>query len=107
MHVADPDNLKEMINDLNLTKAMKVRFWCLQVPMPKITEKRYCMASWTVTFRLSHMPVMALRLNRERSVQRLFLEIADKTIRHVIKNPHKDCPDTKITYYWCISWSAH
>jgi hypothetical protein len=24
MHVADPDNLKEMINDLNLTKATKV-----------------------------------------------------------------------------------
>jgi len=39
MHVADPDNLKEMINDLNLTKAMKVRFWCLQVPMPKVVPR--------------------------------------------------------------------
>jgi hypothetical protein len=32
----------------------------------------------------------------ERSVQRLFIKIADKVIRHVIKNPHKGCPDTEI-----------
>ena len=32
----------------------------------------------------------------ERSVQRLFIQIADKVIRHVIKNPHEGCPDTEI-----------
>jgi hypothetical protein len=32
----------------------------------------------------------------ERLVQRLFVEMADKTIRHVIKHPHSGGPDTEI-----------
>ena len=36
------------------------------------------------------------RTEVERSVQRLFLEVAEKTIEHVIKNPHDGSPDTKI-----------
>jgi hypothetical protein len=32
----------------------------------------------------------------ERSVQRLFVKLTDKIIRHVIKNPRKGCPDTEI-----------
>jgi hypothetical protein len=32
----------------------------------------------------------------EQSVQWLFIKIADKIICHIIKNPHKGCPDTEI-----------
>jgi hypothetical protein len=32
----------------------------------------------------------------KRSVQRLFIEIADRVIHHVIKNPRKGCPDTEV-----------
>ena len=32
----------------------------------------------------------------ERSVQRLFVEIVDRVIRHVIKNPREGCPDTEV-----------
>ena len=36
MHVADPERLKEMINDAELVKATKVQLWYLQVPLPKV-----------------------------------------------------------------------
>ena len=33
----------------------------------------------------------------ERSIQKLLVDKADKKIEHTIKNPHPDCPDTKVT----------
>jgi len=116
MRVADPERLKEMIDDAKLTKATKVRLWCLQVPLPKIAPiivaalpipndldaNQLLDYGKQILFGLldRHIRVVSYACDGtevERAVQRLFVEAADNVITHVIKNPNDGCPDMKIT----------
>jgi hypothetical protein len=89
--------------------------WCLQVPLPKVAP--IVVAAIPISNNLDadqlldygkqilfglldrHIRIVSYSCDGtevERSVQRLFVKMADKVITHVIKNPRKGCPDTKI-----------
>ncbi|KAF7972553.1 hypothetical protein HWV62_17764 [Athelia sp. TMB] len=115
MRVADPDNLRKMIDDLDLKKATKVRLWCLQVPLPKVApiivaalpisdtmgaEQLFELAKKVIYGLLDrHIKVVSYACDGtevERALQRLLLAHADSVITHTIKNPRPGCPDTVI-----------
>ena len=92
-----------------------MRLWCLQVPIPKVAPiivaavpipddlnaDQLLGYGKQILYGLLDKQVRVVSYacdgtEVEHSVQRLFVEIADRVIHHVIKNPRKGCPDTEV-----------
>ncbi|KAF7978464.1 hypothetical protein HWV62_672 [Athelia sp. TMB] len=84
MHVADPDSLRKMIEDMDLEKATKLFALAIKVIFGLLDR---------------HIQVVSYACDGtevERALQRLLLEHADRVITHTIPNPRPGCPDTVI-----------
>jgi hypothetical protein len=94
---------------------IQVQLWCLQIPLPKVAPiivaavpipddldtNQLLYYHKQILFGLldRHIKVVSYACDStevECSVQHLFLEVAEKTVEHVIKNPYDGSPDTKI-----------
>ncbi|KAF6743414.1 hypothetical protein DFP72DRAFT_827887 [Ephemerocybe angulata] len=116
LRVADPDQVREVLEDANSIKASKLRLWCLTLPLPKVTP--IIVAALPISDALDHEDLFKL-LRRvldglidrgvrvvsyasdgtevERKVQKELLKLGTPVDR-VIKNPFPNRPDTRFHF---------
>ncbi|KAJ6615754.1 hypothetical protein B0H10DRAFT_2220087 [Mycena sp. CBHHK59/15] len=115
IRVLDPDAMKKVLADATVSKATKVRVWCLTVPLPGITPLVVAAMPIPNDMKAEQLLVplekilngLLMRNIRvvsyacdgtevERSVQRMLVAKADKTIRHTITSPIPGAPDVEL-----------
>ncbi|KII84575.1 hypothetical protein PLICRDRAFT_167537 [Plicaturopsis crispa FD-325 SS-3] len=116
IRVANPDEAKEWLENPELIKATKVRLWCLQIPLPKVTPIIVAAKPIPETLDADTLlgyleEILYGLIDRdikvvsyscdgtevERAVQRKLEAKSTHTIKHTIPNPRKSFPDTVIT----------
>ncbi|KAM6495644.1 hypothetical protein JOM56_008350 [Amanita muscaria] len=114
--VADPDQVRAVIESEQLEKATKVRLWCLTIPIPKMTP--LIVAALPITNSLdAHTLLSYLEkilhglIERrvqiisyacdgtevERSIQKQLVAKLERKITYTVKNPRPNAPDIPIS----------
>ncbi|KAJ7712478.1 hypothetical protein B0H14DRAFT_3018370 [Mycena olivaceomarginata] len=115
IRVADPEAMREVLEDPNIVKATKVRTWCLTVPLPGITPLIVAAMAIPDNMKAEALLVPLERIldglltrnvrivsyacdgtEVERSVQRMLVNKAAETIRHTISSPIPGAPDVEL-----------
>ncbi|KAJ7661512.1 hypothetical protein DFH06DRAFT_1089007 [Mycena polygramma] len=112
IRVADPAAMKAVLADAKVMKATKVRVWCLTVPLPGLTPlvvaampipndmkaEQLLVPLEKILFGLLERNIRVVSYacdgtEVERSVQRMLVAKAERTITHTIPSPIPGAPD--------------